>query len=129
MPTLILGVLIYDITYITISRVLRGDVRTLGQGVSYVGTDHLHHRLLNLGLGAKQTVLFIYFVSAALGLSTLIIRRGSSTEGLLVLAQATMIFLIISILMVKGAEANTGRGGASAERGVRSHDGNEAPPE
>ncbi len=126
LPTLILGVLIYDIVYISISRVLRGDVRTVGEWISYVGKDHLHHRLLNLGLGTKQTVLFIYFVSGALGLSTLVIRQGSSAEALLILGQAAMIFLIISILMVKGAEAaSVGQGqlGGSGNRSGDLHGG------
>ncbi|MGB9629097.1 MAG: MraY family glycosyltransferase, partial [Thermodesulfobacteriota bacterium] len=55
LPILILLVPIFDTSLITISRLKRGLIPFL-----HPGKDHSHHRLLNLGLGYKKTVLLIY---------------------------------------------------------------------
>ncbi len=104
MPALILGILIFDMSYITISRFASGKVSNFREWVSYVGRDHLHHRLNNLGLNNKQTVLFIYFLALSLGISAIVLKNGRTIDGLLLVAQAFMIFFILVILMQKGAD-------------------------
>lgn len=106
MPALILGILIFDMTYITISRYASGKVTSLSEWVSYVGKDHLHHRLNNLGLDHKKTVLFICFLAFAFGISAIVLKNGRTIDGLLLISQAFMIFFILSILMQKGAEGS-----------------------
>lgn len=101
MPILILGILIFDMTYTTISRILSRKVTNFREWLDYTGKDHLHHRLSDIGLSHKQTVLFIYFLVSSLGLSALVLNDGSVTDALLLLFQAVTIYLIIVILMVK----------------------------
>ena len=67
-PLLILGVPIFDIIYITISRIKNGQVRNLKEWIEYVGKDHFHHRLLHLGLTVPTAAAFIILVNIILGL-------------------------------------------------------------
>ncbi|MCP5008258.1 MAG: undecaprenyl/decaprenyl-phosphate alpha-N-acetylglucosaminyl 1-phosphate transferase [Planctomycetes bacterium] len=101
MPILILGILIFDMIYTTASRILSGRVTNMREWLDYTGKDHLHHRLTDIGLSHKQTVLFIYFLVSSLGLSALVLNDGSLVDALLLLFQAVTIYLVIVILMVK----------------------------
>ena len=108
-PILILGVPIFDMIYITLSRVRRGDVRNFKEWIEYVGRDHFHHRLLHLGLGVQETVLFILTVSMILGLSAWTLHYTRSTLGSVLLAvQGVLIFLVIVVLMLLGREMHDG---------------------
>jgi len=102
-----LSVLIFDMTYITISRTAAGKVKTLKEWIDYVGKDHLHHRLSNLGLSNKRTVLFIYLIAAAMGLSAIVLKNGRTIDALLLILQAFLIYFIIVILMLKGGKQNS----------------------
>jgi len=57
-------------------------------------------------LSAKQTVFFIYFLTASLGLGALVLRNGNLIDALLLLIQAVFIYLIIVILMIRGQLKN-----------------------
>jgi UDP-GlcNAc:undecaprenyl-phosphate GlcNAc-1-phosphate transferase len=104
-PILILGVPIFDMIYITLARIRRGDVKSIKQWFDYVGRDHFHHRLLYLGLGVKQAVYFICTVSMILGLSAWSIHYTRSRfVTLCLLSQSILIFLIIVFLMLRGRE-------------------------
>ena len=104
-PLLILAVPIFDMIYITASRVKNGSVRSVRGWLEYVGRDHLHHRLLKLGMSQRQAVAFIAALSAVLGLSALTIRADSHVveSGFMVL-QSVFIFIIIATLMIVGRE-------------------------
>ncbi len=104
-PILILGVLIFDVIYITISRIKNGQVRTFKEWLDYHGRDHFHHRLMNIGFKEHEAVLFIYMITVVLGLSALVIEHARiSYPVVILLIQASLIFLIISILMLVGRE-------------------------
>lgn len=104
-PTLILGVLIFDMIYITISRIKNGHVRTIRQWLDYRGQDHFHHRLINLGFKEEEAVIFIYFTTIILGLSALVIEHAHASYPVVVLIlQAGMIFINITILMLIGRQ-------------------------
>ncbi len=109
-PILILGVPIFDMIYITLSRVRRGDVRTFKQWIDYVGKDHFHHRLLHMGLGMREAALFILTVSMILGLAAWTMHYTRSTLGsVLLAAQAVLIFTVIVVLMLLGREIREDR--------------------
>lgn len=108
-PVLILGVPIFDMIYITVSRVKSGKVKTVKEWLEYVGKDHFHHRLLNLGLTVRQSVAFILLTSLCLGLGALVIPRVGALGSGLLLAQAIVLFLIIVMLMVLGRKIPTPR--------------------
>jgi UDP-GlcNAc:undecaprenyl-phosphate GlcNAc-1-phosphate transferase len=106
MPILIMGIFIFDMTYTTISRIVTKKVINFREWLEFTGKDHLHHRLTFLGLSAKQTVFFIYFLTASLGMSALVLRNGNAFDAVLLLIQAAFIYLIVVILMLRGILTN-----------------------
>jgi UDP-GlcNAc:undecaprenyl-phosphate GlcNAc-1-phosphate transferase len=103
-PILILGVPIYDMIYTTISRIKNGKVKNFKQWIDYVGKDHIHHRLLRLGFTVKQTVGIIILMTFCLGLSTVVMQylKHQDLGTILLLIQAIVIFVIITIIMIAG---------------------------
>jgi UDP-GlcNAc:undecaprenyl-phosphate GlcNAc-1-phosphate transferase len=104
-PVLILGVLIFDMIYITISRIRNGHVHNFKEWLDYRGYDHFHHRLIHLGLKEDQAVIFIYLICTILGLSATVLGSSRVIFPILVLlTQAFLIFLMITILMLLGRD-------------------------
>ncbi|MBZ9578191.1 hypothetical protein KJA13_04180 [Patescibacteria group bacterium] len=68
-PVLILGVPIFDTTFVALIR------RFKGQPVSRGGRDHTSHRLVLLGLSERKTVLLLYLLSILFGLIALLYAR------------------------------------------------------
>ncbi len=102
-PVLILGVLIFDMCYITMSRIRNGKVTNIKEWLDYTGKDHFHHRLIQLGFSERQTVLFIYFACIISGLSALTLEHTYNWFYVAVLVlQSVLIFIIISLLMIVG---------------------------
>ena len=97
-PTLILGVPLFDIAFVSIARVVTGKVHSLHAWLAYTGKDHMHHRFEALGLNKAQSVLLIYFVSTTLGLSALLLEHATTQEAVLVLVQAGCVLAIIAVL-------------------------------
>lgn len=58
---LVMGVPLVDMTWLILSRTLRG------RSAAQAGRDHLHHRLLDLGLNQRQVVGCYYALSIAFG--------------------------------------------------------------
>jgi hypothetical protein len=92
-PIVVLGVLIFDTTLVTLSRLRRG--RSPFQG----GSDHTSHRLAQLGLGQARAVLALYALAAALsGLALWMTRQPppiatAVLAGLLAGGLAAMVLL------------------------------------
>ena len=104
-PVLILGVLVFDMIYITISRIKNKKIFTFREWLDYRGRDHFHHRLMNLGLSERNAVLFIYIVCVVLGINALLIENARvSYPVVLQIIQSTLIFVIITILMLMGRQ-------------------------
>ena len=103
-PLLIFGVLIYDMIHITVERVVTGKVRSIKEWLDYVGKDHLHHRL-ERALGSRQaSVAMICLMTICLGLAALALRDAGTAEALLLLVQACLIVVMISILEWSGRQ-------------------------
>lgn len=99
-PLLILGVFVFDMLYITVSRIIKGKTRTVKEVLEYVGKDHFHHRLMDIGFTHRQTVGFIYLLSICMGLGAVVLRTSISPLNVFfLLVQAFIIFLILSLLM------------------------------
>ena len=65
--------------------------------------DHLHHRLLDLGLSQKQVVLSLYYVSICMGLAAFILSVATAYGFLvMVLAGMTVIFGVVVLHFVEG---------------------------
>ncbi|MBD3425632.1 MAG: undecaprenyl/decaprenyl-phosphate alpha-N-acetylglucosaminyl 1-phosphate transferase [Candidatus Omnitrophica bacterium] len=99
-PLLILALLIFDMIYISVSRIAQGRVRTFREWIEYVGKDHLHHRLMWLGFTQRQTVFFIYLVSLVFSLGALALHKATTVQALLLLLQGIMILVIVTVLML-----------------------------
>jgi len=104
-PVLIFWVLIFDMIYITVERVLNGKVKSVKQWIDYVGTDHLHHRLFYLLGDKRKAVLTIFLFSAALGLSSIVLRNARMIDSILLVCQAGLIAIIFSLLEYVGRKA------------------------
>jgi UDP-GlcNAc:undecaprenyl-phosphate GlcNAc-1-phosphate transferase len=79
-PILVLGVLIFDTTLVTVSRLRRG--RSPFQG----GSDHTSHRLVQLGLSRPRAVLTLYVVALVLGASAVLLMRAEPLTANLIFA-------------------------------------------
>lgn len=101
-PLLIFWILIFDMSYITVERIITGKVRNFRGWIEYVGKDHMHHRLFAVLGDRRKVVLFIYLVSATLGISAIALRNARIVDGVLLVAQAFLITIIISILEFTG---------------------------
>jgi UDP-GlcNAc:undecaprenyl-phosphate GlcNAc-1-phosphate transferase len=101
-PVLIFWVLIFDMIYITIERIVTGKVRTVKEWIDYVGTDHLHHRLFYLLGDRWKSVLTIFLFSTTLGLSSIALRYARMIDSILLVCQAGLIAIIFSLLEYVG---------------------------
>lgn len=101
-PVLIFWILIYDMAYITIERIVTGKVKSLKEWIDYVGTDHIHHRLYSLFGDKRKAVLFIYFLCATLGISAITLRYARPIDCVLLVVQAFLITIIVSIIEYSG---------------------------
>jgi UDP-GlcNAc:undecaprenyl-phosphate/decaprenyl-phosphate GlcNAc-1-phosphate transferase len=101
-PLLIFWVLIFDMVYITVDRIMSGKVANFQQWIDYVGKDHLHHRLAVVLGGQRKSVFFIYLMSICLGASAVVLRNARPVDALLLLAQAVGLVALITILERRG---------------------------
>jgi len=101
-PILIFWVLIYDMAYISLERIITGKVKSFQDWIDYVGTDHIHHRLLVIFGDRRKVVFFIFFLCATLGISAITLRGASTSDGILTVVQAFLITVIVSILEYSG---------------------------
>ena len=76
------------------------------QWIEYVGRDHLHHRLANALGGKKKSVLFIYLMCLCLGTSAIVLRNARPIDAILLIIQALIIVVLITILERRGRCAN-----------------------
>jgi UDP-GlcNAc:undecaprenyl-phosphate GlcNAc-1-phosphate transferase len=81
-PILVLGIPIFDTTFVTITRKLRG------VPISQGGRDHISHHLVRLGLSERKAVVVLYFVSILISALALI---NSSISPLLMIVFAGIL--------------------------------------
>ena len=105
-PVLIFWILIFDMVHITVERILTGKVLNFWQWLEYVGRDHLHHRLANAKKRKKKSVLFIYLMCLCLGSSAIVLRNARSIDAILLIIQASIIVILITVLERRGRYAN-----------------------
>lgn len=95
-PVLILGVLIFDTTLVTIVRLVHG--RMPWQG----GKDHSSHRLVHLlGGNEKGAVLILYGVGVLAGASGLTVVKLSSLQAILIAGTFFLGMLVFGIRLAK----------------------------
>jgi UDP-GlcNAc:undecaprenyl-phosphate GlcNAc-1-phosphate transferase len=101
-PLLIFWLLIFDMVHITIDRILTGKVLSFRNWIEYVGKDHLHHRLADALGSRRNSVLCIYLMSMCLGVSALMLRNAGPADAVLLIVQACIIVVLVTILERRG---------------------------
>ncbi len=107
-PLLIFWILIFDMIHISVDRILTGKVLNLRQWVEYVGKDHFHHRIAAVLGSRKRSVLFVYLLTCCLGFSAVLLRNADPLDALLLLIQASLIVMLITLLERYGRSLNGG---------------------
>lgn len=87
-PIVVLGIPIFDTFFAIVRRYLQG------KPIFQADKGHLHHRLLDMGLTHKQTVLAIYGVNMTLGGSAVILSMLTTDQGLWILLGIVLLSLI-----------------------------------
>lgn len=83
-PVLALALPIFDTAFAIVRRLATG--RSIGEA----DKDHLHHRLLRLGLSHRNTVLVMWTISAWLGLSAVAMTEVSLEQALIIMAMVLL---------------------------------------
>jgi UDP-GlcNAc:undecaprenyl-phosphate GlcNAc-1-phosphate transferase len=97
-PVLVLGVPLFDTFSVMV-------IRWREHRPLFVGDNcHFSHRLVELGMSVRQTVIFIYLVTLCVGLSAILISELSIWGSLLVVIQEGLVFGLITLLMIKGKQ-------------------------
>ena len=105
-PLLIFWILIFDMVHISVDRILTGKVYNFRQWIEYVGKDHLHHRLsCSLG-GNRRSVMFIFLMNFCLGISAISLRNARPVDAMLLILQAAIFVMLITILESRGRRIN-----------------------
>ena len=103
-PLLILAVPLFDTLMVVI-------IRTLNKKPFWIGDhNHISHRFVRMGLSRKKAVLLVHLSALAVAVGTLPIYWGDfRTAGVLVF-QAFLFLLIITVLQLNnaGKESNNG---------------------
>ncbi len=98
MPLLILGVPLYDTASVVLIRLWRR------RSPFSPDLNHLAHRIHRLGLSRRQTVLFIYLMTFAVGMGAVVLSECDELHGTLkswaVLVQVLAVFAVVVILEV-----------------------------
>lgn len=97
-PVVILGLPLLDTTCAIIRRFI-GQVP-----IMQPDKEHLHHRLMKLGLNHRQTVLCIYCVNIVLGLSAILLTLITQEQAVIFLVVlSTAILILVDKLGVTGS--------------------------
>ncbi len=89
-PLLVLGLPLFDTLFAIIRRI------GSGKPIMQADRGHLHHRLIDMGLSQRQSVVIMYTASGALGLCAIVLAdRGAIS--------AIILLLAVSVFVVGGA--------------------------
>jgi len=85
-PLLILGLPLFDTLFAIIRRILKR------KPIMAPDRSHLHHRLIDMGLTTRQSVLILYIVSSVLGLGAIVLAdKGAFTAVILIVAISAFV--------------------------------------
>lgn len=104
-PILALGLPIYD----TLMAIIRRSVNK--KPVMEGDKEHLHHKLLAMGLSQRQVVIIMYVISGILGVSAIFATELTTIQSFLILASVLCIVVILSreIGMIKKRKSEENR--------------------
>ena len=97
-PILILSIPLYDTFSVMFIRWREGRPLFVGD------KRHFSHRLLDLGMSHRSTVVFIYLVSFCVGIVAVLLPYLSVEASFLVLLQAVTIYTLLTTLIIVGRQ-------------------------
>jgi UDP-GlcNAc:undecaprenyl-phosphate GlcNAc-1-phosphate transferase len=102
-PIVVLAVPIFDTTFVTVTRILRGNRVTDG------GNDHTHHRLVRLGLSERGAVVALSGVSALFATASLALLWATAQLFLALLLLGLVASVVFGLYLVgsRSYEAST----------------------
>ncbi len=90
LPLFVLALPILDTALAILRRVKNG------RPIMEADKGHLHHRIMNVGMGQKRTVLTLYCISGIMGVAAILISRDLFLDALLLMAiAATLIYVFM----------------------------------
>lgn len=88
-PVLVLGLPIFDIVFAVLRRLINK------KPIMMADKAHLHHRIIERGLGVKRSVLMLYGISGIMGIAAIVFSRDFFFE-----ASALFFIAILFILLL-----------------------------
>lgn len=76
-PILAIGIPIFDTAFAILRRLMHG------QSIMQPDRSHIHHRLMDMGLGQKRAVFAIYFINVVFGMGAVAFINGDWPYGLM----------------------------------------------
>jgi len=90
LPIFVLALPILDTAFAILRRLKNG------RPIMEADKGHLHHRIMNVGMGQKRTVLTLYCISGIMGVAAILISRDLFIDALLLMAiSGTLIFVFM----------------------------------
>lgn len=102
-PIVLLGVPLFDMSLVIITRVLHRRNPMLG------GRDHSSHRLVFVGIPVPASVALIYVGAASMGTLALVLSRVDQTTGVLLLTWIGLVAAMIGVLLARVPVYGTSR--------------------
>ena len=91
MPVVILAVPLYDFVTVTLIRISQGKSPFVGD------MQHFSHRIRDRGLGSRSTILVIYALTLATGISGLLMTRAAPWQALVLGVQVLALLAAIAL--------------------------------
>ncbi len=109
-PLLVLGLPLFDTLFAILRRLLTG------KPIMEADRGHLHHRLIDMGLSHKQSVVVMYTASGALGLCAIVLAdKGALSAIVLVIAVSVFVITGARYMSEIGDDADTAGNTAAQE--------------
>ncbi len=91
-PILAIGIPIFDTAFAIVRRLFHG------QSIMKPDRNHIHHRLVDMGLGQKRAVFAIYFINVVFGMSAVAFINGDWAYGLMFMIVALSMAVVPTIV-------------------------------
>lgn len=110
-PFLALGLPIFDTVFAIIRRWINGTP------IMEADKGHVHHRIMNTGIGQRRTVLIMYCISAIMGMVSVMVVRREMLEALILTAVGAILLCVfvadhssLKAIMQEGIPPQAARG-------------------
>ena len=92
-PLSIFGLPLFDTCFAVVRRIVRG------KNPFSADRGHLHHRLVDMGFGHKQSVRILYSISGLLGIAAVLLTEESHLPALCLITAAVGLYIVLYFIM------------------------------